>query len=155
YLYFGYTTVIDLAVIDRRVLDDFTQASIHPDLYDCGPSLPVANGYPMSFSPPAVRFGLFPNFIYDPAQASRIPPEYNPQDHTPAAAVAAVKRSGGICVKTYFERGFGADTNLPVMRSDVLAEIRKAASQSGLVLMMHANSFEGQKFVAEGDVDVI
>jgi len=32
YLYFGYTTLIDLAVIDRRVLDDFRQAPLHPDL---------------------------------------------------------------------------------------------------------------------------
>ncbi len=40
YLYFGYTTLVDLAVIDRRVLDDFRQVPLHPDLYDCGESLP-------------------------------------------------------------------------------------------------------------------
>src|SRR5262249_8879062 len=60
-----------------------------------------------------------------------------------------------ICVKTYFERGFAGDTNLPVMGNDVLAEIRKAASQAGLVLMMHANSLEAQRFAVNGDVDVI
>src|SRR5262249_48665748 len=38
YLYFGYTTLIDLAVIDNRVLEDFRRAPLHPDLYDCGPS---------------------------------------------------------------------------------------------------------------------
>jgi imidazolonepropionase-like amidohydrolase len=155
YLYFGYTTLVDLAVVDRQVLNDFRQAPQHPDLYDCGESLPLANGYPMSFAPPALRFKLFPNFIYDPKQASSIPAEYHAQDHTPAAAVTVVKGSGGICVKTYFERGFGADRNLPVMGADVLAEIRKAATQSGLVLMMHANSFEAQKFAADGHVDVI
>ena len=48
YLYFGYTTLVDLAVVDRRVLEDFRQAPLHPDLYDCGESLPFANGYPMS-----------------------------------------------------------------------------------------------------------
>ncbi len=109
----------------------------------------------MSFAPPEARFQLFPNFIYDPKQASNIPAQYGPQDHTPAAAVAVVKASGGICVKTYFERGFGADRNLPVMRLDVLADVRKAATQSGLLLMMHANSFEAQKFAADGHVDVI
>jgi imidazolonepropionase-like amidohydrolase len=155
YLYFGYTTLVDLAVVDRRVLDDFTQAPLHPDLYDCGQSLPFANGYPMSFAPPAMRFKLYPNFIYDPKQASSIPSEYKSQDHTPAAAVATVKSSGGICVKTYFERGFGGDRNLPVMGPEVLAEVRKAATQAGLVLMMHANSFEAQKFAVDGDVDVI
>src|SRR5580700_52280 len=106
YLYFGYTTLVDFAVLDRRVLDDFRRASIHPDLYDCGDSLPFANGYPMSFEPPETRFQLFPNFIYDPKQAPSIPAQYKPQDHTPATAVAAVAGSGGICVKTYFERGF-------------------------------------------------
>ena len=155
YLYFGYTTLIDLAVVDQRVLDDFREAPLHPDLYDCGQSLPFANGYPMSFAPPTMRFKLFPNFIYDPKQASSIPPEYKPEDHTPAAAVARVKSSGGICVKTYFERGFGRDRNLPVMGPQVLADIGKAATQAGLVLMMHANSFEAQKFAVDGDVDVI
>jgi imidazolonepropionase-like amidohydrolase len=155
YLYFGYTTLVDLAVVDRRVLDDFRQAPLHPDLFDCGESLPFANGYPMSFAPPEARFQLFPNFIYDPNQASSIPAPYRPQDHTPAAAVAAVRGSGGICVKTYFERGFTGDKNLPVMGQDVLAEVRKAATQAGLVLMMHANSFEAQKFAVDGHVDVI
>src|ERR1700733_1179028 len=155
YLYFGYTTLVDLAVGEPQVLADFRQAPLHPDLYDCGGSLPFANGYPMSFAPPAVRFKPFPNFIYDPKQADRIPPEYKPEDHTPAADVARVKESGGICVKTYFERGFASDKNLPVMGADVLAEIRNAATQAGLVLMIHANGFEAQKFPADGDVDVI
>jgi len=155
YLYYGYTTLVDLAVVDHKVLEDFRQSPLHPDLYDCGESLVFANGYPMSFAPPTERFKLFPNFVYDPKQASSIPPEYKPKDHTPAADVASVKRSGGICVKTYFERGFERDKNLPVIGADVLAEIRKAATEDGLVLMMHANSFEAQKFGVEGDVDVL
>ena len=155
YLYFGYTTLVDLTAVDRQTLDDFRQAPLHPDLCDCGPSLPIANGYPMSFAPPAKRFELFPNFIYDPKQASSIPSEYRAQDHTPAAAVSRVKDSGGICVKTYFERGFGKDRNLPVISPEVLSQIRTAATQDGLVLMMHANSFEAQKFAVDGNVDVI
>ena len=155
YLYFGYTTLVDLAVVHPQVLVDFRQAPLHPDLYDCGGSLPFANGYPMSFGPPADRFKPFPNFVYDAKRAGSIPPEYKPEDHTPVADVARVKNSGAICVKTYFERGFGEDKNLPVMGPDVLAEIRKAATQAGLVLMIHANGFEGQKFAVEGNVDVI
>lgn len=155
YLYYGYTTVVDLAVVDLQILEDFRQAPQHPDVYDCGGPLVFANGYPMSWVPPATRFKPFPNFIYDPKQASSIPSEYKPEDHTPAADVARVKSSGGICVKTYFERGFARDRHLPVMGPDVLADIRKAATQDGLVLMMHANSFEAQKFAVEGDVDVI
>jgi imidazolonepropionase-like amidohydrolase len=109
----------------------------------------------MSFAPPAKRFRLFPNFIYDPKQASSIPSEYAPEDHTPIAAVAAVKRSGGVCVKTFFERGFAKDANLPVMSAGDLAGIRDAAAKSGLVLMLHANTLEAQKFGVAGEVDVL
>jgi imidazolonepropionase-like amidohydrolase len=155
YLYFGYTTLIDLAVVKREVLDDFRRAPLHPDLYDCGPSLPLANGYPMSFTPPALRFQLFPNFLYDPAQSATIPAEYKPQDHAPAAAVAADKRAGAVCVKTYFERGFGTERNLPVITAPMAAAVRSAVTQDGLVMMMHANSFEAQQFAVDADVDVI
>jgi imidazolonepropionase-like amidohydrolase len=155
YLYFGYTTLIDLAVVKREVLDDFRRAPLHPDLYDCGPSLPVANGYPMSFAPPALQFELYPNFLYDPAQSASIPAEYKPQDHTPAAVVAADKQAGAICVKTYFEHGFGKQRNLPVITPALAAAVRNAATQDGLVMMMHANSFEAQQFAVDADVDVI
>ena len=155
YLYYGYTTLVDLAVVAPQPLEDFRHAPVHPDLYDCGQSIPFANGYPMSFMPPATRFKLFPNFIYDPKQAPSIPSEFKPEDHTPAADVARVKNSGGICVKTYFEHGFGKDQHLPAMSPDDLTVIRRATTQDGLVLMMHANSFEAQKFGVEGNVDVL
>jgi imidazolonepropionase-like amidohydrolase len=155
YLYFGYTTLVDLVVIDPEVLHEFRNAPLHPDLYDCGGALSFANGYPMSYAPTPLRFQVFSNFIYDPQQADRIPAEYKPEDHTPAADVARVKASGGICVKTFFERGFDRDRNLPVMGPDVLAQIRRAATANGLPLMIHANSLEAQKFAVAGNVDVI
>jgi imidazolonepropionase-like amidohydrolase len=155
YLYFGYTTLIDLAVVKPEILDDFRRAPLHPDLYDCGPSLPVANGYPMSFAASSLRFQLFPNFLYDPAQSASIPAEYKAEDHTPAAAVDNDKRAGAICVKMYFEHGFGEDRNLPVITAAMAAGVREAATKDGLVMMMHANSFEAQQFAMKADVDVI
>ena len=62
YLYYGYTTLVDLAVGDPQLLRDFRNEPLHPDLYDCGGSLPFANGYPMSFAPPGVRFKTVPKF---------------------------------------------------------------------------------------------
>lgn len=155
YLYYGYTTVVDLAVFSQKVLQEVRQSPLHPDVYDCGESLPLANGYPMSFWPAEQRFKQFPNFIYDPAQADKIPAEYKPQDHSPSADVARVKNSGGICVKTFFERGFADNFRLPVITPEMIAETRRAATRSNLVLFMHGNSFESQKFAVAGSVDVI
>lgn len=155
YLYFGYTTVIDLAVYDHKRLEAFQHAPLHPDQYDCGEPLPMANGYPMSFMPPEFRFKVFPNFIVDPGQASHIPSGLRTEEHTPAAAVARDKASGAVCVKTFFERGFGRDRNLPVPSAETFAQIRKATTGAGLVLMTHANSYEAQKFAVDGNTDVL
>ena len=155
YLYYGYTTLVDLAVYNEKVMRDFRNAPLHPDLYDCGPSIPWANGYPLSFTPPAERYKGSPNFLYDPAQASSIPAEFRPEDHTPTAAIARVKNSGAICAKTFFERGFADNFKLPVLTPAALGELRKAATDSGLALMLHANSWEGQKLGVAANVDVI
>ena len=156
YLYYGYTAVVDLAVVDHQVLEDFRQAPLASGFIRLWRIIAFCKWVPdVVLAPPQLRFKFFPNFIYDPKQASSIPSEYKPEDHTPATDVARVKASGGICVKTYFERGFAQDRNLPVIGPDVLADIRKSATQADLVLMMHANSFEAQKFAVAGNVDVI
>jgi len=155
FLYHGFTTVIDLAVADRRVIDDFVAAPAHPDLVHCGEPLVLANGYPMSYVPAATRFDTFRNFIYDPAQKDAIPARYAAADHTPAAGVRRVKDSGGICAKTHFERGFGAQNQLPVMSAAMYADIRREASANGLTLVTHANTLEGQRFAVDGGVDVL
>jgi imidazolonepropionase-like amidohydrolase len=155
YLYFGYTTVIDLAVGNRAFIDHLKQTPVHPDIYDCGAPLVFANGYPMAYAPPETRFEAYSNFIYDPAQADKIPAQYKPEDHTPGTGVARVKADGGICVKTHFERGFGDMHNLPVMSPAVYADIRAEASKAGLVLITHANSFEAQTFAVDGGVDIL
>jgi imidazolonepropionase-like amidohydrolase len=156
YLYFGYTTLVDLAGVEPRALDDFRHAPLHPDLYSCGQSLPLANGYPMALTPAGMGATLYPNFIYDPGRPSPgAPPALDARRHTPAAAVAAVKRAGGICVKAYFDHGYGTSANLPVLTRDMLRQIREAATGAGLVLVLHANSLEAQTFAAEGNVDVI
>jgi hypothetical protein len=155
FLYYGYTTVIDLAVGNRDFINRLKKMPLHPDIYDCGAPLVFANGYPSSYSPPEVRFEVFSNFIYDPAQADKIPKQYKPEDYTPAKGVARVKADGGICVKTHYEHGFGNQRNLPVMSAAVYADVRSEASKAGLVLITHGNSFEAQTFAVDGGVDVL
>ncbi|HLX23932.1 MAG TPA: amidohydrolase family protein [Usitatibacter sp.] len=154
YLYYGYTTLVDLVATDQKLLDDFRHAPLHPDLMDCGP-LPFANGYPMNFAPPGVRFKPWTNFVYDTKHPGNIPAEYKPEDHTPEADVARVRDSGRPCVKTFIERGFAEDRNLPVMDAETLARIRKASKDAHLLLFIHANSFESQVSAVDANADVI
>lgn len=155
YLYYGYTTVVDLAVLDAGFIDRFRHAPLHPDVVHCGAPLAMANGYPMVYAPSPERFSAYSNFVYDPAQAASIPPEYRAAEHTPAAAVARAKASGAACAKIFYERGFGSEHDLPVMSAAMFAEARKAATANGLVLVTHANTFEAQKFAVDGNTDVL
>ncbi|MET0267679.1 MAG: amidohydrolase family protein [Duganella sp.] len=155
FLYFGYTSVIDLAVKDRSFINRVKQAPLHPDIYDCSAPLVMANGYPSNYAPLATRYRDFPNFIIDPAQPANIPAHFDPADYTPAKNVARIKADHGICVKTHFERGFGSARNLPVMRPAILAQVRVAASAQQLVLITHGNSLEAQQFAVDGGVDVL
>ncbi|MRX06939.1 amidohydrolase family protein [Pseudoduganella sp. FT25W] len=155
YLYYGYTTVIDLAAGSREFIDRVKAMPLHPDIYDCGAPLVFANGYPSSYAPPEHRFEVFSNFIYDPAQADKIPARYKPEDYTPAKGVARVKADGAVCVKTHYEHGFGNQRNLPVMSPAIYGEVRAAATKAGLTLVTHGNSFEAQTFAVNGGVDVL
>ncbi|HEX5788325.1 MAG TPA: amidohydrolase family protein [Woeseiaceae bacterium] len=158
YLYFGYTTLIDLAVMDRAFLDNFESTPLHPDLFDCDGPLVIANGYPMAFLPPETRFDHFPNFLYDARQADAIPKRYSPKAHTPAAAVSRVAAHGGICVKTHWETGFGPLRGLPTPSEETISAIMDSAAsatENGLVVTMHANSLDGHRFAVNAGVDVI
>ena len=155
YLYSGFTTVIDLAAFDRAFLDRFKAAPLHPDSYDCGGALALANGYPMAMLPKEVRWDVFPNFLWDPRQQDSIPGRFRPGDHTPQATVARVAADGGICVKTFEERGFGPAKNLP---TPTLAMIRRRGSGEPCAwppVLIHANSLAAWRFAVQARVDVI
>lgn len=155
FLYHGFTTVIDLAVSDYGVIERLRKEPLHPDVFHCGEPLVLANGYPMSFYASDQRFQSFGNYLFDPAMPTPVPEQFAPSAHTVAAGVARVAKAGGICVKTHFERGFGAERNLPVMSAAKFAEVRAAATQAGKVLVTHANSFEAQAFAVAGEADVL
>ena len=155
YLYSGFTTVVDLAVFDRAFLDRLEAAPVHPDIYDCGGALALANGYPMAMVPKDLSWDLFPNFLYDPRQKNAIPARFRPEDHTPQAAVARVAADSGICVKTFEERGFGPAKNLPTPTLGMIRDVVRESHARGLPVLIHANSLAAWRFATEAGADVI
>jgi imidazolonepropionase-like amidohydrolase len=155
YLYSGFTTVVDLAVFDRGLLDRFKAAPLGPDTYDCGGGLALANGYPMAFLPKEIRFDAFANFLYNPRQKDSIPERFRPEDHTPQATVARVAKDGGICVKTYQERGFGPLRGLPTPSVEMIRDVVRESHGRGLPVLLHANSLAAWRFAVATRVDVI
>lgn len=148
FLRYGYTTVIDLLAESPEALDAFAKAPAHPDLYHCG-ALPLRDGYPTHYAPAFVRDRVFPNAVLDPQTSGA-----DAAARAPQAAVARVKGAGAICIKTFFERGFGRDRNLPVPGAALFADIVQSARGAGLPVLLHATSIEAQRFGVDGGADI-
>jgi imidazolonepropionase-like amidohydrolase len=156
YLYFGFTTVVDLNALDAAILDSLRRADWVPRIIDCGGALALANGYPMVYAPRDARFDLYRNFLYDDRQADSIPAKYLASDHTPEAAVGRVKRGGGRCVKTFYERGFDPTMGkLPVPPLSMLRRVVSASHGMGLPVLLHANSLEAHRMAVAVPVDAV
>jgi len=122
----------------------------------CGHAPAFANGYPMAHTPPALRWDAYPNFLYDPRQASSIPRKYSAADHSPEAAVTRVAAGRGVCVKAAYEPGFDPRIGkLPVPTVAMMSEVREAAHRRKLPLLLHANSLEAHRFAAEIKPDAV
>jgi imidazolonepropionase-like amidohydrolase len=158
YLYYGFTTLVDLISIPE-VMRQWSSAPVHPDTYFCG-GASVLNGYPTNFVPLPMRYQYMPYFFIDPAAPASagklaLPPGVDPAEHTPQSVVRRMKTDGAICVKTFFERGFGPFHDLPVPELETARAVVLAAHAAGMPVLMHANSFEAQTFALAAGVDII
>lgn len=153
YLYFGFTTVVDLSR-DPDFIAGWNARAVRPDAFFCG-SAAMYNGYPMVLLPPQIAALAFPYFLLDPAQTANAPASIDPAKHQPAAIVDRMAKDGAICVKTYHEPGFGGARNLPNASLEQVKEIVRAARARNMPVLMHANSIRAQQFAVEAGVDVI
>jgi len=154
YLAFGFTTLVDLD-LKTETRAWFEAAPLHPNFYHGGRAVRIAGGYGAQQVPKDAAAAAIANLVYEPAQAGQWPNTLDPRDYTPARAVDRVVESGGICVKTFVEPGFGGAFHWPVPRAETLAALRQEARRRGLVFIVHANGVEGWHAAMDAHADVI
>jgi hypothetical protein len=153
YLFFGFTTVIDLNSRPERMAT-WNSAEVKPDALFCG-AAPVANGFPMNVIPPDVRFRAAKYFLFDPRQTDRIPASVNAAEHTPAAVVAQMAADGARCVKAHYEPGGPVSGPLPTPTPEMFRGLVVAGRQHHLPVVIHANTKTGQRMALDAGADVI
>jgi imidazolonepropionase-like amidohydrolase len=151
YLLFGFTTLIDLISTPQRMASWKSHPTI-PDTYFCGGAA-LMDGYAMNYAPKPERYEIWPYMLIE--SGAQAPDGIDPAMHTPQAVVSRMKSDGAICVKTFFERGFGGVRNLPVPKLETIREVVKAARAAGMPVLMHANSDEAQRFALDAGADII
>jgi imidazolonepropionase-like amidohydrolase len=153
YLYFGFTTLVNLISTPAQIAQ-WNGYRVHPDIYFCG-AAPVVDGYPMNWTPKPQRYDPFPYMLIQRGDEASAPAGIDAAAHTPEAVVSRMKADGMFCVKSFFERGFGAAQNLPVPRLDTMRSLVRAAHAAGMPMFLHANSSDAQAFAVEAGVDII
>jgi imidazolonepropionase-like amidohydrolase len=151
YLLYGFTTLIDLISTPQDMARWRSHDTV-PDTYFCGGAA-LMDGYSMNYTPKPQRYQDWPYMLIEPG--TQAPDGIDPAIHTPQAVVSRMKADGAICVKTFFERGFGGVRDLPVPKLETIREVVKAAHALGLPVLMHANSDEAQRFGLDAGVDIM
>jgi hypothetical protein len=151
FLLFGFTTLIDL-ISTPQEMALWKSHDVVPDTYFCGGAA-LTDGYSMNYTPKPQRYQDWPYMLIEPG--TQAPDGIDPAMHTPQTVVSRMKADGAICVKTFFERGFGGVQDLPVPKLETIREVVKAAHAAGMPVLMHANSDEAQRFALDAGVDVI
>jgi imidazolonepropionase-like amidohydrolase len=151
YLLYGFTTLIDL-ISTPQSMARWKSHEIAPDAYFCGGAA-LLDGYSMNYAPLPERYPGWPYMLIEPG--TRAPEGIDPALHTPRAVISRMKSDGAVCVKTFFERGFGGVRNLPVPKLETIRELVKAAHAEGMPVLLHANSDEAQRFGLDAGVDIM
>ena len=153
YLYFGFTTLIDL-ISTPAVIEQWNTHEAHPDIYFCG-GAPIVDGYPMNWAPKPQRYEGYPYMIVQRGDESTAPAGIAAAAHTPEAVVSRMKVDGALCVKSFYERGFGEEQTIPAPRLDTIRALVLASHAAKMPVFIHANGSDAQACALESGVDVI
>lgn len=152
YLYFGFTTLVDLDS-SPEPMARWNANAIRPDTFFCG-GAPVVDGYPTMWEPKEQRYQRR-YLIVQKGDEAKAPEGVDPAAHTPEAVVGRMKADGMYCVKTFYdERAFGPSAP-SVPRLETLRALVKAAHAAHMPVFVHALSTDAQSIALQSGADVI
>ena len=158
FLYFGYTTLIDLNNYAPQIINKIKSSELRPDIYTCGEQVLVMNDFMMEMEEysPQERYS-YP-FLHDKYNTSiALPDSVDLNMHTPGKVVSRiVKEQRAICIKMVYEdesTGLLVTWALPGKR--ILTDLAEEAQKQNIPFILHAPSFESQKLAVETGVKII
>jgi len=157
YLYYGYTTLIDVNNYAPDIVEKIKKEPIRPDIYTCGQQIQVMNDFMMEMDELPLKDRLEYPFLFDKYNKDiRIPDSINLELHSPKAIVSnIVGKQQGIGAKIVYEdesMGFSQSWELPSL--DLMRDLIEQTQKEGIPVLMHAPSYDGQKFGLKAGIDI-
>lgn len=147
-LYHGITQFVDPAPV-MAGLERVLSSALRPDVFHCGPVI-VRGGYPMNELGPYAIAHQFP-YLIEPGDSF----SSGKTEQTPQSIVESMQARGNICIKLFFENGFGPRSDLPMPSQAAFKKLIDAARNAGLIVVGHANAFDMQQLAVDAGVDVL
>ena len=154
YLYAGFTTVLDL-INTKEFIDQWNSQPLAPHAYFCSPVF-IPQGYPAALMPKEIQDApeISRHYLHD-KHSHTAATIVDADEHTPLKLVAAAKKEGARCIKAFYEKGFGAQRNLPVPSEAIVRELVTAAHKQDLPVFLHGNSQWSYEFALKTGVDML
>ena len=147
HLYHGVTQILDPN--PGLAWQRFEAAPLHPDLLRCE-VLSSPETFPMVDYDRQTALRLFPYHLIEPT-----PQQPAPKDRTPEAVIQRLASDGAVCIKLYFEDGYGDASHWPLLTTETLARIKAAADARGLPILAHANAVDMYQQALAAGADVV
>ena len=144
FLYYGVTQVVDPN--PGVNFNFFTSALLHPDYFRCE-VLTSKNTFPYVEKTDDLSRSMFTYLIDENAQDTA--------ENSVESLIRKIADSGALCIKIYFEDGYGDASQWPMLSTETLKRIKSSAEKNNLLLVAHANALDMQQLALSAGVDVI
>ena len=144
FLYYGVTQVLDPN--PGMHWQKFTAADAHPDYFRCE-VITSEDTFPLVEKTDEPSRAMFKYLVDERAPAGAA--------GSAESVVRDIADSGALCIKLYFEDGYGNASHWPLLSDQTLARIKQAASRFELPILAHANALDMYERAIKARVDVI
>lgn len=148
YLYFGYTTLIDLNNYSPSLLKKLRDLKIRPEIYSCGEQVIVMDDFHMEMEAYTLDQRYTSNFLNDIYNKNiTFPDSIDVSEHTPQRIVSKIRDQKGVCIKLVYEdeaSGLAVSWQKPSER--IIQDLVSAGLDYSMPLILHAPSLEGHQF---------
>lgn len=155
YLYYGFTSLVDLNVYHPNQIKAFSQSPVAPRLWHCGPQVSVYEDFTFSVEGLSEAEKLEQDFVLDPASATPATVK-NPHEHSVPRTMQKLKDAGATCIKMLYEdETVGLPVNWQSPSTKLVSEFARAGAHSNMPVVLHAPSAAGHQLALSSGVSVL